>query len=78
MNLNLDLLNSKIEQTHISKSDLAEALGLTRQGLYNKLNGENEFKGSEIKIISKMLNLTIAERDNIFFADYVDENSTKS
>ena len=71
--LNLDLLNFKIEQSHTSKSEIAEALGITRQGLYNKLNGEKEFKGSEIKIISQMLNLSANERDNIFFADFVDK-----
>ena len=71
--MNLDLLRSKIEQTNTSKIAMAEALGITRQGLYNKLSGEKEFKVSEINIISQMLNLTPTERENIFFADYVDE-----
>ena len=74
--MNLDLLKSKIEQSHTSQSMIAEALGITRQGLYNKLNGKKEFKGSEIKTISRMLNLTSKERDTIFFADFVDRKST--
>lgn len=69
--MNLDLLKNKIEQSNTSRNAIAEALGITRQGLYNKLDGKKEFKGSEIKIISSMLNLTPAERDAIFFNDYV-------
>ena len=69
--MNLELLKSKIEQSSTNKSAIAEALGITRQGLYNKLEGEKEFKVSEIKIISSMLCLTSAERDAIFFNDYV-------
>lgn len=65
--MNLDLLKNKIEQSNTSRNAIAEALGITRQGLYNKLDGKKEFKGSEIKIISSMLNLTPAERDAIFF-----------
>lgn len=70
--MNLELLKLKIEQTNTSKIAIAEALKITRQGLYNKLSGEKEFKVSEINTISQMLNLTIAEREEIFFADYVD------
>lgn len=70
--MNLDLLLSKIEQTKISRNTIAETLGITRQGLYNKLDGKKEFKVSEINLISKMLNLTSDERDTIFFSDFVD------
>lgn len=70
------LLNEKIELSHIPKSTIAETLGITRQGLYNKLTGEKEFKGSEIKRLSLMLGLSPKERDAIFFADFVDETST--
>ena len=69
--MNLELLKAKIDQSEISKSELAEVLGISRQGLYNKLDGEKEFKGSEIKTISRTLELTSAERDAIFFADFV-------
>lgn len=75
--MNLELLKSKIEQTNTSKIAIAEALKITRQGLYNKLSGEKEFKVSEINIISQMLSLTVAEREEIFFADYVGKSATK-
>lgn len=70
--MNLELLLSKIEQAKISRNTIAEKLGITRQGLYNKLDGKKEFKVSEINLISKMLNLTSDERDAIFFNDFVD------
>lgn len=72
MTTNEKLLNSKIDASGISKSSIAEYLGLTRQGLYNKLNGRQELKGSEIKKISKLLNLSDDEKEAIFFADCVD------
>lgn len=50
--MNNELLCEKISCSHLSKSFIAEYLGLTRQGLYNKLSGEREFKGSEIKKLS--------------------------
>ena len=69
------LLLSKIDASNLSKSYLAEALGLTRQGFNNKMSGEREFKGSEIKKLSKLLNLSLQEKEAIFFADCVDENA---
>lgn len=70
--MNEIMLSEKIELSGIPKSAIAESLGLTRQGLYNKLNGEREFKGSEIKKLSNLLNLTGSEKEAIFFADGVD------
>lgn len=73
-NLNYQLLNFKIESRGLSKSTVAEELGITRQGLYNKLNGEREFKGSEIKKLIQMLKLDEQEQQDIFFADEIDED----
>lgn len=70
--MNYQLLNIKIESLGLSKSTIAEELGITRQGLYNKLNGEREFKGSEIKKLIQMLRLDEQEQQSIFFADDVD------
>ena len=69
-----EMLNAKLEASGLNRSEIAERLGLTRQGLYNKLNGTNEFKSSEIKLLSEILMLSPQERDYIFFADYVDGN----
>ena len=65
--MNYELLNKLIDERKVSKSALAEKLGLSRQGLYNKLNGDNDFLGSEMKNISEALSLSNDERDAIFF-----------
>ena len=44
VNMNAEMPAAKIEVSGCSKSEIAEALGITRQGSYNKLSGENEFK----------------------------------
>ena len=69
--MNLELLVNKIEESKISRSTIAETIGITRQGLYNKLDGKKEFKVSEINQLSKILKLTSNEREAIFFSDYV-------
>ena len=76
MYLDTVLLERKIEDSGLRKSKIAEMLGITRQGLYKKISGDSEFKSSEIKMLSEILNLDAAERDTIFFADYVDKTVT--
>ena len=73
--LNSQILNEKIEKSGLSKNTIAEELGLTRQGLYNKLCGIREFKGSEIKKLIQLLSLTAQEQQAIFFANDVGENA---
>lgn len=67
-----EMLCAKLDASGMSRNEIAERLGLTRQGLYNKLCGESEFKSSEIKLLSEILALSAQERDHIFFADFVD------
>ena len=73
--MNGELLSEKIEKSRFSKSMIAEELGLTRQGLYNKLNGIREFKANEIKKMIRLLGLSEQEQRAIFFADNVGENA---
>ena len=47
---------------------IAQNLGLTYTGFQKKVNGESEFKATEISKLSKLLKLSVAERDRIFFA----------
>ena len=42
------LLRETIDNSGISVTFIAKSLGLTRSGLYLKLNGKVEFKASEI------------------------------
>lgn len=67
------LLTNIIGERGFTKNEIAEQLGLTRQGLYNKLNGEKEFKASEIRKLSRLLNLSDSDKNQIFFNDYVDK-----
>lgn len=62
------LLEIAITRSQISKRDLAKKLGISEQGLYNKLNGISEFKASEIRALSDALSLSSQEREEIFFA----------
>jgi hypothetical protein len=48
-------------------SDMAKAMGLTLNGFRKKLTNRTEFKQSEIAFISDHLNLTLEEREKIFF-----------
>lgn len=76
--LNSQILSDKIDECKLSRNAIAEELGLTRQGLYNKLYGIREFKGSEIKKLIQMLGLTEQEQQAIFFADDVGENANST
>lgn len=46
---------------------LARSLGLSEQAFYNKANGSTEFKGSEIKRLAELLNLSMDAVNLIFF-----------
>lgn len=63
----------KIKSVGLKISYLAEQLGLSRQGLANKINGETEFYASEINKLSELLKLTPEEREEIFFNKKVDK-----
>ena len=67
------LLNYKIKQSGLKLGSIAETLGLSRTGLYNKINGSSEFFGSEIASLSELLNLSTEEREDIFFNKKVDK-----
>lgn len=48
--------------------ELAEAVGLTRQGLFKKIENRSEFKASEIVKLTELLNLSEQQKRDIFFA----------
>lgn len=65
--MNIDKLRDTIDKSGKTITHIANVLGITREGLYNKLNGEVEFKLSEVQLLTEDLRLTTEERDNIFF-----------
>lgn len=55
---------------------LAENLGIAACTLSYKVNNKRQFKPTEIVAIKNLLGMTPQERDNIFFAECVEEKST--
>lgn len=67
------MTDTKLLRDHIAKSGfklayLAEQLGITRQALQKKIENDSEFKASEVDRLSKLLNLSVEEKEGIFFA----------
>lgn len=60
-------LRAAIARAGVAHQDIAVQLGLSRQGFYNKLNNNSEFKNSEIKKLVEILGLTMNDVDYIFF-----------
>jgi len=73
---NTEMLKDFIEKSGYRIQFLCDQLGITRQGLYNKINGKTEFNASEISILTELLKLTAEQQRAIFFAQFVDKQST--
>ena len=65
--MNCSELRASIARAGITNRKLAEHLGLSEQAFYNKIQGDTEFKGSEIKGLAKVLNLSMKDVNTIFF-----------
>lgn len=70
---NTELLREKIEQSGYKLRFIAEKLGITYQGLLNKINNRSEFRAKEIQVLYNLLSLTEEERIAIFFTQEVDK-----
>lgn len=71
--MNFQLLNAKIVSLGITKTALAKKLGLSKNGLYLKLNGTNDFTRGEVEILCDVLQIDdLEEKEAIFFAPNVD------
>ena len=64
---NTVLLNKTIKESGVKRYALAEQMGITYQGLLNKINNVSEFKASEIKKMSEILGIDLELRERIFF-----------
>lgn len=69
---NSDMLEIALIKSKVTKKELASALGISLQALYNKLSNSVEFKASEIIKAAELLKLTKSERESIFFAQNVE------
>jgi hypothetical protein len=64
---NSEELKKRIRDSGLKINYVAERLGLTYQGLKNKLDNESEFKASEILELQKILGLADDDARRIFF-----------
>lgn len=72
----VDLLKKKIFESGMTVTAIARKTGILRETLYNRMKSGN-FRSSEIVILTKVLHLSLNERDNIFFAPDSEYKSTK-
>lgn len=66
---NTSLLEKYIEKSGYKKSFIAKQLGLSAYGFTLKINNKSEFKGSEMIILCKLLNINAKDKEAIFFAN---------
>ena len=63
-------LSAKIVEAGYSKTSLAEALGMSKNTLCNKINGKNKFNVDEIMLICEKLKIVSPEEKvDIFLAN---------
>ena len=64
-------LKAEIARNGLTIPKLAEAIGIGKKALYEKLSGKTAFTQREISRISKTLNLNERRMCEIFFAEIV-------
>lgn len=75
--MNNEKLKEVIQDSGIKMSVLADKIGISRQSLYMKVNGERSFDQGEIMALKSNLHLSDEQFMTIFFSDDVDKLSTK-
>lgn len=65
---NTEMLKEAIKNSGVSITFLAEKCGISRVALYSKIEGDREFKQTEIAVLKEVLHLSQKDRDAIFFA----------
>lgn len=71
------LLKQRISDSGYKLHYIAEKIGLSRAGLYKKINNQSEFTTGEVEMLCEILGIeTLEERHRIFFAKQVDLIST--
>ena len=69
-------LRNRIKASGYRLGYIAERLGISTYTLQRKIDNNSEFRVSEVDSMSKLLNMTPAEKDAYFFALTVDSKST--
>ena len=67
-----ELLNSKIQESGLKKSELCKAMGITYQAFRLKRNNVSAFTSEEVNTLCELLKIkTMAEMKKIFFSKSV-------
>lgn len=70
-------LNRVIRESGLTKSYIADKLGITLFGFQKKRDNKSQFTAEEIKILCNVLKITsLKEKERIFFAENVDKMTT--
>lgn len=66
-------LREKIAERGLKLKFVAEKVGLSYQGLQNKIENKSDFTATEMSALCELLNITsLKEKEAIFFATKVD------
>lgn len=60
---------ARVIEKGLSMEQVAERLKINVATLYRKMNGTSDFTRNEIQVVKEMLNLSIRDADQIFFAE---------
>ena len=67
--INKNKLRGKIIEMGYTFRAFSEKLGINEATLHRKMNGTSDFTRKEILKIATLLNLSLIEKEEIFFAD---------
>lgn len=62
-----ELLREAIDRSGLKLQFIADEIGITRQSLSSKIDGIYDFRLGEVAKLAKLIGLTTAERNHIFF-----------
>ncbi len=66
--VNTVLLNELIDASGLKREYIAQRVGISRQALYSKIQGESQFTVKEVAILSEVLGIKrLSDRDRVFF-----------
>lgn len=75
---NKRLLKQKIDDSGLKLGFIAEKMDISYGWLKKKIDGRVAFKAYEIQTLCELLQITdLEEKESIFFAENVEESSTK-
>lgn len=69
---NTKMLKFKIEESGYKLGFISKKLGISYQAFLNKVQNKTEFKQNEIQKLCDLLDLTLKEKEEIFFNQNVE------